>query len=113
MHTLILDDCKINASFACSLSDGLRKSRSLQSLCLNRNPLDLECVSYILRGLESNQSLERLELKNCHLEDSSAEIFGSVLPKNNTIKHLNLSDNYITDPGAIRLIEGMTSNSLR
>jgi Ran GTPase-activating protein (RanGAP) involved in mRNA processing and transport len=50
-------------------------------------------------------------MKNCHLEDSSAEVIGDVLLKNNTLKHLNLSDNYITDPGARRLMEGMGHNT--
>ena len=57
LKLLNLDSCKIDAAFAYSLSDGLRKSRSLQTITLNRNLLDLECVSLVVRSLETNLSL--------------------------------------------------------
>jgi len=38
-------------------------------------------------------------------------VIGDVLTKNNVLKHLNISDNYITDPGAHKLMEGMITNT--
>lgn len=110
MQLLNLENCNINAAFAFSLGDGLRKSRSLQTLLLGNNKLDLECISQVLRSLEVNGSLERLELRNCQLEDAAAEVISDVLPRNRVLKQLNLSDNYITDAGATRLLEGVSVN---
>ncbi|CAG8470302.1 13539_t:CDS:2, partial [Dentiscutata heterogama] len=76
------------------LMEALGKNTTLISLNLSDNPIDWSDVSFV--HLESNKTLENLDLSNCNLSPKVVEKLKKFLITSKRLKGLNLSSNNLT-----------------
>ena len=68
---------------------------------------------HIAEALQTNISLTKLFLRNMRLQHliQSSDVLSKMLQVNNSLTHLNLSGNNLTDSGAYWLFEGLQQNT--
>ncbi|CAG8624991.1 7985_t:CDS:2, partial [Dentiscutata erythropus] len=76
------------------LMEALGKNTTLISLNLSDNPIDWSDVSFV--HLESNKTLENLDLSNCNLSPKVIDKLKKFLITSKRLKGLNLSSNNLT-----------------
>eukprot|EP00210_Caulerpa_lentillifera_P006909 g6606.t1 len=86
-----------------NLCEGLSNAKELLELDLNDNPGTIEIVPGLVKLLECQPKLRKLNLSDTGLEDEGIIILANTLAKNNNIEVLELALNEITVQGAIAL----------
>jgi len=70
---------------------------SLKCLVMNRKKITDILGKQIAKFLESNKTLERLELEGNLLANESALAFANLIKVNKTIRYMDLSNNNLTN----------------
>ncbi|XP_063048642.1 NACHT, LRR and PYD domains-containing protein 3-like [Engraulis encrasicolus] len=110
LEGLKLWKCNLTERSCLSLASALRSSpSSLRQLHLNDNNLGDSGVELLSTGLEhTNCRLETLTLQCCDLtERSCSSLASALITKSSNLTHLNLSANYLGDPGVELLSTGL------
>ena len=113
---LNLHDTDITADTAQSLVEILQENRSLTHLNLaNLKNFFVFGAYCVFKGLQHNTTLVKLDLTNCDITVTNldtARLLSTMLQKNNSLTHLNLSGNYkFSDLGAQCIFESLQYNS--
>nr|XP_061796627.1 NACHT, LRR and PYD domains-containing protein 12-like [Nerophis lumbriciformis] len=100
LESLTLSHCLLDKS-SCHLMASLLSSPSnLRHLDLGGNNLSYEGVAILSKGLDSPHcKLESLNLNECRLDKGSCHLLASVLSSPSNLKHLDLSQNDLSDEG--------------
>jgi len=98
-----------------SITDMLRRNRTLKSLNLSSNSeLGEAALQHIMEGVQDNTTLVQLNISSCSLvvTDHNAQALHKMLQKNTTLKSLNLSGNRnIKDTGVECISSGISENT--
>ena len=98
---------KMSYKGAVSILYATIKATKLVELTLDRNYLDGAKLRVIREMLVQNKRLETLNMNECQLGEDGAEYFAGGLPANNTLHYLNLASNNFGDAGVEQLATGM------
>ncbi|KAJ9435841.1 RAN GTPase-activating protein 1 [Diplonema papillatum] len=85
----------------------LRGSATLEAVALRHNELDADCVEAIKPGLAMATSLRSLDLSRNYLGDAGASSLVDVLPQLTSLTSLNLAGNAIGETGLLMLAAGV------
>ncbi|XP_057680072.1 NACHT, LRR and PYD domains-containing protein 12-like isoform X2 [Corythoichthys intestinalis] len=106
----ILYDCHLDKGSCHLLASVLSSPSNLKHLDLSENDLSDEGVEILSKGLASpNCTLEELTLVGCNLDKSSCHPLASVLSSPSNLRHLDLSENDLSDEGVENLSKGLAS----
>ena len=107
---LDLTDCKLPSMKVTAIATKLQSTCTLKFLSLSSNVIVNEAAYELAKAISKNFVLENLALSDCELEERGfidiAESFLNI----SSMKHLNLSNNIITDKAAKTLASGITNN---
>ncbi|KAM9226206.1 NACHT, LRR and PYD domains-containing protein 11 [Dugong dugon] len=105
LQTLNLMKCDLKTSTCEEISSILINSKKLKRLSLSNNPLNNNGVKILCDALlHPGCALESLVLFFCCLTETSCSSIGRVVMLSRTIKHLDVSVNYLQNHGALVLI---------
>lgn len=109
---LNLSGCGIGQDGADALGHMLKTNTSIVRLYAARNP-DMEGggARVLVKHLTHNTTLEELFLSYCGVDAVGATGVGEMLDRNDTIVSLDLSDNPLSDEGAVELADGLLGNA--
>lgn len=93
MSTLLLPGCRIGATGAARLRDGISNSTTLTTLDLSKCDIRKEGLEHVTEAVCSNSSLESLSLNDNHLDESCADDLEKLLSCSKTLKSLELAWN--------------------
>ena len=113
---LWLNQNKITAAGACSISKALNGNCSLEELYLSSNLICDIGVYFLIESLaQKNFTLKWLFLSSAGITDAGAAHLGKMLKTNNTLAHLALGENEISDKGVLSLASALIdhNNSLQ
>ena len=80
------------------LGAGIQASRSLKKLILPRNGIrSIESITTLCYALQSNNSVEFLDLSENNIDDNAAEAIKELIKNNETIQNIKLDHNLITN----------------
>ncbi|ELK24560.1 NACHT, LRR and PYD domains-containing protein 5 [Myotis davidii] len=106
IQKLILGNCGLTAAACQHLSEVLTSSQSLTHLDLSTNPLGKDGMTLLCRGLKCfTCALQRLMLRDCHLDVIGCGFLSLGLMGNRHLTHLSLSMNPLGDDGVDLLCE--------
>ena len=93
--------CEISESTAIAISDFLKKDKTLKKLKLSLNIISVEAIEEIIKSIQTNSTLEILDISSNNVSDHNAFDDGTVaitecLQHNETLKELDISKNNIT-----------------
>ncbi|XP_045148312.1 NACHT, LRR and PYD domains-containing protein 11 [Echinops telfairi] len=109
---LSLIKCDVNLSEWRGISSLLSSARNLKKLTLSNNQLSTQVVDILCEALlQSGCALESLVLFYCGLTKAYCSSIGTVLLLNRTLKHLNLSVNYLQDRGVLVLFISLLAHT--
>ncbi len=108
---LKLDHNNITEKQMLLMVEHLPLNKTIKSLNLCGNKLDVNGVHSLLKVLGSNNTFESLNLMNCNINDMGGLVIGSFLLHNRSIKHLDLSDNHIYHIGLEAIAKGLEHNT--
>ncbi|KAM7060135.1 NACHT, LRR and PYD domains-containing protein 5, partial [Molossus nigricans] len=112
LQKLILGSCGLTAAACQDLASVLIGNKSLTHLDLSSNNLGTEGVTVLCRALKlSTCALQRLILRECHLDVVSCGFLALGLMSNRHLTHLSLSMNPLGDDGLNLLCEVMAETS--
>ncbi|PIO22528.1 hypothetical protein AB205_0038270, partial [Aquarana catesbeiana] len=106
-----LDNNHLTDSSCPHLASGIRNNQTLRTLNLSRNNLEGPHFRDLMEALTTSQ-IEKLELDNNHLTDSSCPHLASGIRNNQTLWTLNLSRNNLEGPHFRDLMEALTTNRI-
>ncbi|XP_057710176.1 NACHT, LRR and PYD domains-containing protein 12-like [Corythoichthys intestinalis] len=110
LESLDLKSCKLGKGSCHPLASVLSSSSNLRHLDLSHNDLSDKWVEILSKGLANpNCKLESLDLKSCKLGTGSCHPLASVLSSPSNLKHLDLSENNLSDEGVEILSKGLAS----
>lgn len=111
LNYLHLWGCALTDNSCEIFCDILKDNEVLKFLILSKNKITQIGAEYLCDGLTYNEKLEFLDLGENFILDEGAEFFSDLLQnKNQTLKHLDLSDNGITMKGAKSLASSLRYN---
>ncbi|XP_076839573.1 uncharacterized protein LOC143484634 isoform X2 [Brachyhypopomus gauderio] len=112
LEILRLTGCYLSVKSCRYLTSALQtENSSLKHLDLNNNNLQDSGVEQLSAGLKSSHcKLETLRLAGCYLTGKSCEYLTSNLQRENSLKHLDLNNNYLQDSGVEQLSAGLKSS---
>ena len=105
--------CHITDTGAQHLATMLAANRTMQELNLSSPYSDRisdHGMEQLSAGLRANKSVTKLKL-HCHITDTGAHHFATMLAVNVTLQELDLSSTSITDKGVIHLSRALQHNS--
>nr|XP_061796622.1 NACHT, LRR and PYD domains-containing protein 3-like [Nerophis lumbriciformis] len=106
----ILRECGLDKGSCHLLASVLSSPSNLKHLNLSENNLSDKGVEILSKGLASpNCILESLDLRECGLGKGSCHLLASVLSSPSNMKHLDLSENHLSDEGVEILSKGLAS----
>ncbi|XP_076875831.1 NACHT, LRR and PYD domains-containing protein 3-like isoform X2 [Brachyhypopomus gauderio] len=113
LEILRLSGCGLSEEACKSLTSVLQRENSLKELEINNNNIKDSGVERLCSGLKSsNSKLEILRLSGCGLTEESCKSLTSVLQRENSLKELEINNNYLKDSGDEQLCAGLKcSNS--
>ena len=111
LEKLDLSRCKITATGAKVLADGLRGNSSIKQLNLNLNSVGDSGVGFLAQSIGST-ALEILELTVCDITATGAKALADELRGNEHLKVLELQFNAIGDVGSSHLAEVLRTTRL-
>ena len=93
--------CEISESTAIAISDFLKTDKTLKKLKLSLNIISVEAIEEIIKSIQTNSTLEILDISSNNVSDHNAFDDGTVaitecLQHNETLKELDISNNNIT-----------------
>eukprot|EP01006_Ploeotia_vitrea_P037321 TRINITY_DN66122_c12_g1_i1.p1 TRINITY_DN66122_c12_g1~~TRINITY_DN66122_c12_g1_i1.p1 ORF type:complete len:497 (+),score=61.95 TRINITY_DN66122_c12_g1_i1:67-1557(+) len=89
-----------------------KATEAMTTLNLSNEPLGNTELEAALGTLVANDSISKIELDNCHLDDSSVRVMANCLYGNSSVTALDLSNNpRITNTGAKELMKFMERHS--
>ena len=91
------------------LTESLQNNTKLQSLKLKN--ITKEAAELIFEIIRTNKALQKLDLSNNTLSDDGAVTIGDGLKYNNTLLELNISHNNITNKGTMNITEAIQVNT--
>lgn len=99
-----------------AIADALKLNRTLKSLIFEASPnnaanIDINRALPLAKVLETNESLQKLDLKYGNIGDEGSIAFAKALESNSTLKILELHRNQIGSEGAKALARALVSNS--
>lgn len=99
-----------------AIADALKLNRTLKSLIFeaianNAANIDINRALPLAKVLETNESLQKLDLKYGNIGDEGSIAFAKALESNSTLKILELHRNQIGSEGAQALARALVSNS--
>ena len=74
--------------------------------------MDDEAVQYLARSIAANSTLEKLVLSNCRINAGQLLTICNALTNIDTLKHLDLSNNHITNEMIMKLVEILSGNQI-
>ncbi|XP_073465595.1 NACHT, LRR and PYD domains-containing protein 12-like isoform X2 [Aquarana catesbeiana] len=93
------------------LASGIRNNQALRRLDLAKNNLDGPHFKDLMEALTTSR-IEKLQLKNTHLTDSSCPHLASGIRNNKTLRTLDLSVNNLEGPHFRDLMEALTTSQI-
>ncbi|RNF03985.1 ribonuclease inhibitor-like protein [Trypanosoma rangeli] len=87
----------------------LASSTTLKKLRLSSNNFG-ESSKHIMEGLAENKCLLLITLSFCGIRETDGAAIGAALTANNTLQHLDLSNNKLKDAGSKCILEAMKTN---
>lgn len=95
-----------------SLAILLNKSTcKLFTLFLQYNKIDDTGIKELMKGLETNKTIQYLELSWNQLTSQCGDYFETMLSKNTSLITLNIKQNMLLTEGSTKIIQGIISNS--
>ena len=91
------------------ITESLRNNTKLQSLKLKN--MTKEAAELIFKIIRTNKALQKLDLSNNTLSDDGAVTISDGLIYNNTLLELNISQNSITNKGTMNITEAIQVNT--
>lgn len=92
------------------LTDILQSNHTLQSLNLKQSALDDECAKELAIVLQAGCTLQDLDLEFTPLGDSGIECIASALKTNSNLRRLNIGHTYFGKDGAKHLSDALKEN---
>ncbi|XP_075393927.1 NACHT, LRR and PYD domains-containing protein 11-like [Tenrec ecaudatus] len=109
---LSLIKCEMNLSGWRGISSLLISTKSLKKLTLSNHQLSTQVVDILCDALlQSDCALESLVLPYCGLTKAYCNAIGRVLLLSRTLKHLDLSVNYLQNSGVLTLIISLLTHT--
>ena len=106
LKILELNKCNFNYEGLKCILECLEGNKKIQKLCMNCNNFNIKKNdNLLLKEAFNSINLKELSLSNCKLGDNLSKSVANGLLNNNTIKYINLSENYITDIGFMLFID--------
>ena len=111
--------CRILCKSECSIKHLCIPGKSMRteavdegdhSTIYSANRLSDLDISELMDALEINESVKALDLTNQYIGDSSAQRIGDALQDNLDLKYLNLQGNYIGNKSLSYLMKGLAEN---
>nr|XP_055060313.1 NACHT, LRR and PYD domains-containing protein 12-like isoform X2 [Misgurnus anguillicaudatus] len=110
LETLKLYDCVVTDKGCAALASALRSNTHLRDLNLSNNKIRDSGVKRLSDGLKNpNCKLEKLKLWRCDVTDEGCAALASALTSNSHLRHLDLSNNKLSDSG-VKLISDVLKN---
>ncbi|XP_050958555.1 NLR family CARD domain-containing protein 3-like isoform X2 [Labeo rohita] len=108
----VLNDCNLTDKSCSSLAKALESDNSLEEMNMNNNNLQDSGVKSLCSGLKSVKcKLEILSLSKCNLTDGSCSDLASILSSDfSNLKYLDLSNNNLQDSGVTLISDGLKKN---
>jgi Ran GTPase-activating protein (RanGAP) involved in mRNA processing and transport len=101
---VLLDHAMISDEHADALAEYTRDNTCTELLHLGGNELTNEGLTVLAAALPTS-SIRRLSLAGNNVQDEGALALGTALAKGFAPEHIDLSDNMLTDTGALGLVE--------
>jgi hypothetical protein len=101
---VLLDHAMISDEHADELAEYTRDNTCTELLHLGGNELTNEGLTVLAAALPTS-SIRRLSLAGNNVQDEGALALGTALAKGFAPEHIDLSDNMLTDTGALGLVE--------
>ncbi|XP_050950570.1 NACHT, LRR and PYD domains-containing protein 3-like isoform X4 [Labeo rohita] len=108
----VLNDCNLTDKSCSSLAKALESDNSLEEMNMNNNNLQDSGVKLLCSGLKSVKcKLEILSLSKCNLTEGSCSDLASILSSDfSNLKYLDLSNNNLQDSGVMLISDGLKKN---
>ena len=109
LKKLELIGCHLKHEEIAIIAGSIAKSKTLECLNLNRNPLGDEGVTILIKALIQNQQspLKELSLDETQAGIQSAKALGSLLKDHACLENLSLYKNQLGDEGVTELAKGL------
>ena len=107
---LDLTDCKLPPVKLISIVTRLQSTCTLKFLSLSFNVIVNEAAYELAEAISKNFVLESLALSDCKLEERGFIVIAESFLNVSSMKHLDLSNNIITDKAAKTLASGIANN---
>lgn len=104
---LELINCQLHLEDITLLAGSVANNISLESLMLDRNPLQDDGVAIILNALQKHTRLRALSLDKTGAGINSAILIGKMLSQHATLEHLSLYKNPLKDAGVFQIAGGI------
>ncbi|XP_040188174.1 NACHT, LRR and PYD domains-containing protein 3-like isoform X2 [Rana temporaria] len=111
IEELQLYDNQLKDSSSPHLASGIRNNQTLRILNLGGNNLEGPHFRDLMEALTTSQ-IEKLQLNNDHLTDSSCPHLASGIRNNQTLSRLGLSENNLEGPHFRDLMEALTTSRI-
>jgi hypothetical protein len=112
LRELDLEDTGLGPEGVYALSQGIRRSSSIQALDLTSNGAEEYGATELALALEVNSSLSILRLAMNLVEDSGAVALAGALRVNPVLRTLDLESNMLTAEGAVAIAEALPHSGL-
>ena len=107
IQQLDLSENKIGFEGGKSIGEALRSNAILLQLCLNHNPLTDAGCEAVIEDLKFNESLLKLEMKDCRFGDTAGEQLKDTFSIQMRLTHLDISNNSFTGKTVKALAAGL------
>ena len=94
------------------ISDSIATAKSCLALCVSDSEITVENIVRIPQSLQSNTTLQSLELLNCGISCTTVKIIAEAVTNNTSITRLNLDNNLIRDTGIHHIVSMLQTRQL-
>ena len=94
------------------ISDSIATAKSCLALCVSDSEITVENIECIPQSLQTNTTLQSLELLNCGISCTTAKIIAEAVTNNTSITRLNLDNNLIRDTGIHHIVSMLQTRQL-
>ena len=106
VNTTEIDNYSITAD---NIANILQHKTQLEDICLKGNCLQTNNAITIVKALQNTLALKVLSICDINITDAASDDIATIISHNMYLQELNLGNNYLQAPGAIKIVKALQS----